>query len=59
MTEMEEFVALLKYTAKFYLIFLLTATASVTQQIQIQSSQPPKPAEQHVEPEEAYRPYIQ
>jgi hypothetical protein len=41
MTEMEEFVALLKYTAKSYLIFLLTATASATQQIQ--SNQPPKP----------------
>jgi hypothetical protein len=56
MTEMEEFVALLKYTAKSYLIFLLTATASATQQLQ--SNQPPKPAEP-VEQREVSTPYIQ
>jgi hypothetical protein len=56
MTEMEEFVALLKYTAKSYLIFLLTATASATEQIQL--SQPAKP-EKPVEQRKVSTPYIQ
>jgi hypothetical protein len=56
MTEMEEFVALLKLTTKSYLIFLLTATASATQQLQ--SNQPPNAVEP-VERREVSAPYIQ
>jgi hypothetical protein len=56
MTEMEEFVTLLKLTAKSYLIFLLTASASATQQIQLH--QQPTPEEPVVK-RKVSTPYIQ